>query len=76
MADVDLEAIPYGAEIASFRGIKPGDVVTVVGWERPGHRDQRRVVRLIRARCQGGVMVQLDKPLKHGSSTLAIGWIE
>lgn len=76
MADVDLDKIPYGAEIASYRGIKPGDVVTVVGWERPGHRAQRRVARLIRARCQGGVMVQLDKPLRHGSSTISIGWIE
>lgn len=63
MKDWIVRNLPAGFELPYYRGVKPGDVIHIVGWRFPGVVDVRRAVRLVAATCEGGVMAVLDRPL-------------
>jgi hypothetical protein len=62
-------------ELAAFNGVRLlGSVVAIHGWRSMDSVDFRRVKRLWRAQCQGGVMVELDHPLHNGSTEVSAAW--
>lgn len=58
--------------LPQHRGVMPGDRVHVIGWRHPGSVDVRTVVCLWREPCEGGVMVELDRPLHNQTSEACV----
>lgn len=75
MKDWIVRNLPSGTELHGYHGVRAGSVVHVIGWTRPGSVDVRKVVRVVTAQCQGGVMLVLDQPLRNQEYSRCEPWI-
>ena len=77
MKDWIVRSLPPRTSLRSYHGVRPGDVVNVIGWTGDRSVDTRKVVGLFTERCDGGVMVVIDQLLRNqraDSPVPGYGW--